>query len=37
MNEKKFMKLIKKMLWIIKKDERIIRIIYNKELKYNVL
>ena len=34
---KKLMKLIKKMLWIIKKDERIIRIIYNKESKYNVL
>ena len=38
MNEKKFMKLIKKMLWIIKKDAKIMKIIYNKELKkYNVL
>ena len=41
MNKKeeiKFMKLIKKMLWVIKKDKRIMKIIYNKELKkYNVL
>ena len=41
MNKKeeiKFMKLIKKMLWIIKKDKRIMKIIYNKELKkYNAL
>ena len=41
MNKKeeiKFMKLIKKMLWIIKKDAKIMKIIYNKELlKYNVL
>ena len=38
MNEKKFMKLIKKMLWIIKKEAKIMKIIYNKELKkYNVL
>ena len=36
--EVKFMKLIKKMLWIIKKDKRIMKIIFNKELKkYNVL
>ena len=41
MNKKeeiKFMKLIKKMLWVIKKDKRIMKIIFNKELKkYNVL
>ena len=41
MNKKeeiKFMKLIKKMLWIINKDAKIMKIIYNKELKkYNVL
>ena len=36
MNKKeeiKFMKLIKKMLWVIKKDAKIMKIIYNKELK----
>ena len=33
MNEKKFIKLIKKMLWIIKKDAKIMKILYNKELK----
>ena len=31
--EIKFMKLIKKMLWIIKKDAKIMKILYNKELK----
>ena len=41
MNKKqeiKFIKLIKKMLWIIRIDSKIMKIIYNKELKkYNVL
>ena len=41
MNKKqeiKLIKLIKKMLWVIKKDKRIMKIIFNKELKkYNVL
>ena len=41
MNKKeeiKLMKLIKKMLFVIKKDKRIMKIIFNKELKkYNVL
>ena len=37
-DEIRFMKLIRKMLWIIKKDAKIMKIIYNKELKkYNVL
>ena len=36
--ETKLMKLIKKMLFVIKKDKRIMKIIFNKELKkYNVL
>ena len=34
---KKLKKLIKKMLWVIKRDAKIMKIIYNKELKkYNV-
>ena len=41
MNKKqeiKLIKLIKKMLFVIKKDKRIMKIIFNKELKkYNVL
>ena len=41
MNKKqeiKLIKLIKKMLWIIRIDAKIMKIIYNKELKkYNVL
>ena len=41
MNKKqeiKFIKLIKKMLWVIRIDAKIMKIIYNKELKkYNVL
>ena len=32
----KLMKLIKKMLWIITKDAKILKILYNKELKYIV-
>ena len=36
MNEEKFMKLIKKMLWIINHDSKILKILYNKELKYIV-
>ena len=35
--DKKLKKLIRKMLWVIKKDALIQKIIYNKELKkYNV-
>ena len=41
MNKKqeiKLIKLIKKMLWVIRIDAKIMKIIYNKELKkYNVL
>ena len=35
---KSLIKLIRKMLWVIKHDAKIMKIIYNKELKiYNLL
>ena len=33
---KKLIKLIKKLLWVLNHDSKILKIIYNKELKYIV-